>query len=156
MVFDEGLDVFFGEVVQEVSEFGIINEDFMQIVLDLKEFFSLILCGIKEVQFVVGFVGIMKKIDVICFVFNLFFFNVVMKEVGIDLYCFDLKLLLYCMYFFFKDIVYEVFVVVLFIFIGLDDGDGKLECLVYILMVIIIVWIMLLLKIVEFVQEGNV
>lgn len=153
---DEGLDVFLGEVVQEVSEPGTTNEDLMQTVSDSKEFFSSILRGIKEVQFAVGFVGITKKIDAIRPASNPLLLNAAMKEVGIDLHRLDPKSPSHRMYFPSKDIAHEALAAALSISIGLDDGDGKPERLVYIPMATTTVRTTLPSKTVEFAQEGNV
>lgn len=151
------MGVIVDQVMQEIDVLGsIMNYELMQIVFDLKEFVSLIFRGIKEVQFVVSYVGLIKKIDYVCFGGNFVFLNVFMKEVGIDFYWFDFKFLVYRMYFFLKDIVYEVLVVVLLVFIGFDDGYGKFERIMYIFMVIIIVWMIFFFKIVEFIYEGIV
>ncbi|KAK0388477.1 hypothetical protein NLU13_4721 [Sarocladium strictum] len=153
---DEGLDVFLGEVVQEVNEPGTTNEDLMQTVSDSKEFFSSLLRGIKEVQFAVGFVGITKKIDAIRPSSNPLLVDAAMKEVGIDLHRLDPKSPSHRMYFPSKDIAHEALAAALSISIGLDDGDGKPERLVYIPMATTTVRTTLPSKTVEFAQGDNV
>ncbi|KAH8178587.1 mitochondrial protein from FMP27 domain-containing protein [Sarocladium implicatum] len=152
---DETLDVFLGNVVQEVSEPGTTNDDLMQTVSDSKEFFSSLLRGIKEVQFAVGFVGITKKIDAIRPAANPMLLNAAMKEVGIDLHRLDSKSPSHRMYFPSKDIAHEALAAALSISIGLDDGNGRTDRLVYIPMATTTVRTTLPSKTVEFAQEGN-
>ncbi|KAL3963542.1 hypothetical protein ACCO45_000546 [Purpureocillium lilacinum] len=115
---DEPMDIFLDQVIQEIDEPGSTsNDDLMRAVSDSKEFSSSILRGIKEVQFAVSFVGLSKKIT---------------TEVGIDLHRLDPKSPAHRMYFSPKDIAHEALAAALSISVGLDDGHGKPERLLYI------------------------
>lgn len=152
---DEPVDVFLETVIQELNEQGSTNEDLIRAVSDSKEFFSSILRGIKEVQFAVGFVGITKRVDSIRPAANPIVISAAMKEVGIDLHRLDPKSPAHRMYFPSKDIAHEALAAALSIAIGLDDGSGKPERLVYIPLATTTVRTTLPSKTVEFAQSGN-
>jgi hypothetical protein len=108
------------------------GDDFMQTLSNSKEFGSSILRGIKEVQFAVSFVGISKKVTSIKPGSNLILLNAAMKEVGIDLHRLDSNSPSHRMYFPSKDVAHEGLAAALSISVGLDDGHGKPERLLYI------------------------
>ncbi|OAQ83803.1 hypothetical protein VFPBJ_02570 [Purpureocillium lilacinum] len=130
---DEPMDIFLDQVIQEIDEPGSTsNDDLMRAVSDSKEFSSSILRGIKEVQFAVSFVGLSKKITTVKPAASPMLLNVSMKEVGIDLHRLDPKSPAHRMYFSPKDIAHEALAAALSISVGLDDGHGKPERLLYI------------------------
>ncbi|KAH7308143.1 mitochondrial protein from FMP27-domain-containing protein [Stachybotrys elegans] len=129
---EEPLDIFLGGVMQEVEQPGSTNEDLMRTVSDSKEFFSSILRGIKEVQFAVSSVGLTKKVESIRSAASPILLNATMKEVGIDLHRLDPKSPAHRMYFPSKDIAHEALAAALSISVGLDDGHGRPERIVYI------------------------
>lgn len=130
---DEPMDIFLDQVIQEIDEPGSTsNDDLMRAVSDSKEFSSSILRGIKEVQFAVSFVGLSKKITTVKPAASPMLLNVSMKEVGIDLHRLDPKSPAHRMYFCPKDIAHEALAAALSISVGLDDGHGKPERLLYI------------------------
>ncbi|KAK7751328.1 Protein SABRE [Diatrype stigma] len=128
----ESLKVSIDEVIQEIDRPGSTDEDLMQTVSDSKEFVSSILRGIKEVQFAVSFVSLTKEVHRIKSTGSPLLLNASMKEVGIDLHRLDPKSAAHRMYFPSKDIAHEAQVVGLSISVGLDDGHGKPERVVYI------------------------
>lgn len=128
----ESLKVSIDEVIQEIDQPGSTDEDLMQTVSDSKEFVSSILRGIKEVQFAVSFVSLTKEVNRIKSTGSPLLLNASMKEVGIDLHRLDPKSPAHRMYFPSKDIAHEAQVVGLSISVGLDDGHGKPERVVYI------------------------
>lgn len=153
---DEPLDIFLGNVAQEVHEPGTTNEDLMRTVSDSKEFFSSLLRGIKEVQFAVSVVGVTKKVESIRPAANPILLSASMKEVGIDLHRLDPKSPAHRMYFPSKDIAHEALAAALSISVGLDDGHGKPERLIYIPMATTTVRTTLPSKTVELSQSGSV
>ncbi len=109
------------------------DDELMQTVADSKEFISSILRGIKEVQFAVSFLGIAKKVQTIeATGAPVLLINVSMKEVGVDLHRLDPKSPAHRMYFSSKDIAHEALAAALSVSVGVDDGDGKPQRLVYI------------------------
>lgn len=153
---DEPIDIFLGKVIQEVDEPGSTNEDLVRTVSDSKEFFSSILRGVKEVQFAVSFLGLTTKVDSVKSGANPIMLNAAMKEVGIDLHRLDPKSPAHRMYFPPQAIAHEALAAALSISIGLDDGEGHSDRLIYIPMATTTVKTTLLSKTVEVLQGGIV
>ncbi|KAL2134036.1 hypothetical protein VTI74DRAFT_1147 [Chaetomium olivicolor] len=128
----EPVDVIVDRVIQELDVPGSTNRELMQTVSDSKELFSSVLRGIKEVQFAVSFVGLTKRIEAIKPAGTPILLTASMKEVGIDLHRLDPKSPAHRMYFPSKDIAHEALAAALSISIGLDDGHGKPERIMYI------------------------
>ncbi|KAI0526661.1 mitochondrial protein from FMP27-domain-containing protein [Xylaria bambusicola] len=119
-------------VIREIEEPGSTDSDLMQTVSDSKEFVSSILRGIKEVQFAVSFVSLTKKVHTVQSTGSPLLLNASMKEVGIDLHRLDPKSPAHRMYFPSNAIAHEALAAALSISIGLDDGQGKPERIVYV------------------------
>ncbi|KAI0145868.1 mitochondrial protein from FMP27-domain-containing protein [Hypoxylon sp. NC0597] len=128
----ESIKVSVDKVIQEIEKPGSTDQELMQTVSDSKEFVSSILRGIKEVQFAVSFVSLTKKMDAVKSAGSPLLLNASMKEVGIDLHRLDPKSPAHRMYFPSKDIAHEALAAALSISVGLDDGNGKPERVVYI------------------------
>ncbi|CAK7210607.1 Protein SABRE [Sporothrix curviconia] len=105
----------------------------VQTVADSKEFVSSLLRGIKEVQFAVSFLGIAKKVQTVKSTgAPVLLMNLSMKEIGVDLHRLDPKSPAHRMYFSSKDIAHEALAAALSISLGVDDGHGKPQRLMYI------------------------
>ncbi|KAB5558148.1 mitochondrial protein from FMP27-domain-containing protein [Coniochaeta sp. 2T2.1] len=128
----EDVEVTVGKVMHEIDAPGSTDHDLIQTVSDSKEFISSMLRGVKEVQFAVSFVGITKKVESVKTSGSPVSLNASMKEVGIDLHRLDPKSAAHRMYFPSKDIAHEALAAALSISVGLDDGHGKPERLMYI------------------------
>ncbi|KAI6092485.1 mitochondrial protein from FMP27-domain-containing protein [Hypoxylon rubiginosum] len=128
----ESIEVVVDKVIQEIDTPGSTDQELMQTVSDSKEFVSSILRGIKEVQFAVSFVSLTKKVNAVKSTSSPLLLNASMKEVGIDLHRLDSKSPAHRMYFPSKDIAHEALAAALSISVGLDDGNGKPERVVYI------------------------
>jgi hypothetical protein len=153
---DKPVDVFVERVVQELEEPGSTDDDLMQAVSDSKEFVSSILRGVKEVQFAVSFAGMTKKVESVRPSGQApILLNFSMKEVGIDLHRLDPKSPAHRMYFPSKDIAHEALAAALSISIGVDDGHGKPERLLYIPMATTTVKTTLPSKTVEMADHGS-
>ncbi|KXH64519.1 hypothetical protein CNYM01_10851 [Colletotrichum nymphaeae SA-01] len=150
---DEPADVFMDKVIHEVAQPGSTNQDLIQTVSDSKEFVSSILRGVKEVQFAVSFVGMTKRVESVKPSAKPVLLNASMKEVGIDLHRLDPKSPSHRMYFPSKDIAHEALAAALSISVGVDDGDGKPERLLYIPMATTTVKTTLPSKTVEMAQD---
>ncbi|KAK3357018.1 mitochondrial protein from FMP27-domain-containing protein [Lasiosphaeria hispida] len=151
----EPIEVFVDRVMQEIDAPGSTNHELMQTVSDSKELASSILRGVKEVQFAVSFVGFTRKVDAIKTGGAPVLLNASMKEVGIDLHRLDPKSPAHRMYFPSKDIAHEALAAALSISIGLDDGHGKSDRLLYIPMATTTVRTTLPSKTVELADEGT-
>lgn len=143
------------KVMQELDVPGSTNHDLMQAVSDSKEFISSILRGIKEVQLAVSYVDLTKKVEGIKTTGPPILFNASMKEVGIDLHRLDPRSPAHRMYFPSKDIAHEALAAALSISVGVDDGQGKPERLVYIPLATTTVRTTLPSKTVELADEGT-
>lgn len=151
----EPVNVFVDRVIQELDVPGSTNTELMKTVSDSKEVAASILRGIKEVQFAVSFIGFTKKIEAIKTGGPPILLNASMKEVGIDLHRLDPKSPAHRMYFPSKDIAHEALAAALSISIGLDDGQGKSDRLLYIPMATTTVRTTLPSKTVELADEGT-
>jgi len=151
----EPVEVFVDKVIQELDTPGSTNQELMQTVSDSKELAGSILRGIKEVQFAVSFVGFTKKVENIKTGGPPILLNASMKEVGIDLHRLDPKSPAHRMYFPSKDIAHEALAAALSISIGLDDGQGKPDRIMYIPMATTTVRTTLPSKTVELADEGT-
>ena len=125
-------------------------------VSDSKEFFSSILRGIKEVQLAIGYVGVTKKITSVQPNASPMHLSVSMKEIGIDLHRLDPKSPAHRMYFSPKDIAHEALAAALSISVGVDDGNGSPERLLYIPLATTTVRTTLPSKTVELAQDGSI
>lgn len=128
----EPVDELVDKVMQELDEPGSTDEELMQTVSDSREFVGSILRGIKEVQFAVSFFGLTKKIEAVKTAGPPVILNASMKEVGIDLHRLDPKSPAHRMYFPSKDLAHEALLAALSISIGLDDGQGSPQRLMYV------------------------
>ncbi|KAJ4855296.1 mitochondrial protein from FMP27 domain-containing protein [Trichoderma breve] len=127
---DDPVDIFVSKVQDGTASSA--NEHLMKTVSDSKEFFSSILRGIKEIQFAVSFVGLVKKVESVNPCAKPVHLTASMKEVGIDLHRLDPKSPAHRMYFPSTDIAHEALVAALSISVGMDDGLGKPQRIVYI------------------------
>ena len=142
-------------VVGELERPGSEEENLVQTVSDSKEFASSILRGIKEVQFAVSYIGFSKKITSIQPSGSPMYLNASMKEVGVDLHRLDQKSPAHRMYFSSKDIAHQALVAALSISIGVDDGRGKLDRLVYVPMATTTIRTTSLSKTVQFATDNS-
>ncbi|KAJ4158201.1 uncharacterized protein LMH87_008736 [Akanthomyces muscarius] len=96
------------------------------------DFFNSILRGIKEVQFAVSFISINKRAGSVRPNAQPVLLSASMKEVGVDLHRLDPNSPSHRMYFPSKDVAHEGLAAALSLSVGLDDGNGKPERLLYI------------------------
>ncbi|ODA82659.1 hypothetical protein RJ55_01167 [Drechmeria coniospora] len=135
---------------------GSTVDELMRSVSDSKDFFSSILRGIKEVQFAVSFVGLSWKITSVKPAACPMLLTASMKEVGIDLHRLDPKSPAHRMYFSPKDIAHEALAAALSISVGLDDGRGHAQRLLYVPMATTTVRTTLPSKSVELARDGSI
>jgi len=148
-------DISVTDLIEELDRPGSREENLVQTVSDSKEFISSILRGIKEVQFAVSYVGFTRKITFVQPHGSPIYLNASMKEVGVDLHRLDQKSPAHRMYFSSKDIAHQALVAALSIAIGVDDGHGKSDRLIYIPMATTTVRTTLPSKTVEFVGDNS-
>lgn len=132
------------------------DQDLLMAVSDSRDFISSILRGIKEVQFAVSFASLGKRVQTVQTTGSPLILNASMKEVGIDLHRLDPKSPAHRMYFSSKDIAHEAQAVALSISVGLDDGSGTPEKIVYVPMATTTLKTTLPSKTMELAGEGTV
>ena len=128
----EGNDVTFTDVIEELDVPGSREESIVQTVSDSKEFVSSILRGIQEIQMAVSFVGLSKEIKTLQPSDDPLFVNLAMNEFGIDLYRLDSKSPAHRMYFSTKDVAHQALLAAISIAVSIDDGKSKPERLLYV------------------------
>lgn len=142
-------------VIEEIDMPGSREERLMQTVSDSKEFVGSVLRGIEEVQFAVSYVGLAAKINYVQPSGTPMYLTASMKEVGVDLHRLDPRSPAHRMYFSSKDIAHQALVAALSICIGVDNGSGESERLVYIPMATTTVRTTLPCKTVEFAEDRS-
>lgn len=120
------------DVVEELDHPGSREESIVQTVSDSREFASSILRGIHEFQFAISFVGLTKQIRPSRKNESEVYLNVAMKEVGMDLLRLDPRSPAHLMYFSPNDIAHQALLAAISISVGIDDGSGHPERLLYI------------------------
>lgn len=153
--YSESDEISVEEVIKELDRPGSREENLVQTVSDSKEFVSSILRGIKEVQFAVSFIGFTKKINSVQPRGLPVYLNASMKEVGVDLHRLDPKSPAHRMYFSSKDIAHQALVAALSVEIGVDDGLGDSDRLIYIPMATTTIRTTLPSKTVEFAPDNS-
>ena len=145
---------FINSVFPELDDFGHPDHDLMQTIADSKEFITSLVRGIKEVQFAVSFIGLSKKAYPLRKSDKLHL-TASMKEVGVDLHRLDPKSPVHQMYFPTQDVAHEALAAALSVSIGLDDGQGKPERLLYIPMATTTIRTTLPSKTVKLAKDGG-
>lgn len=125
-------DVSLTALIEELDQPGTREDNIVRTVSDSREFASSILRGILEFQFAVGFLGLTKQIHTSHDLETPVYLNVSMKEVGMDLLRLDPRSPAHLMYFSPNDIAHQALLAAISISIGLDDGHGHPERLLYI------------------------
>lgn len=125
-------DVSLTDVIEELDHPESREESIVQTVSDSREFASSILRGIHEFQFAISFVGLTKQIRARRKNESEVYLNVAMKEVGMDLLRLDPKSPAHLMYFSPNDIAHQALLAAISISIGIDDGSGHPERLLYV------------------------
>lgn len=120
------------DVIEELDHPHSRENDIVRTVSDSRDFASSILRGIHEFQFAVGFFGLTKKIQTGHETDPPVYLNVSMKEVGMDLLRLDPKSPAHLMYFSPNDIAHQALLAAISISVGVDDGHGHPERLLYI------------------------
>lgn len=96
------------------------------------QFFNSILHGIKEVQFTVSFISVNKRVHSVQPNAQPVLLSAAMKEVGVDLHRLDPNSPSHRMYFPAKDVAHEGLAAALSLSVGIDDGNGKSDRLLYV------------------------
>lgn len=120
------------DMIDELDHPSSRENNIVRTVSDSRDFASSILRGIHEFQFAVGFFGLTKRIQTAHDPDSSVYLNVSMKEVGMDLLRLDPKSPAHLMYFSPNDIAHQALLAAISISVGIDDGHGHPERLLYI------------------------
>ncbi|UPX17306.1 Protein SABRE, variant 2 [Ascochyta rabiei] len=125
-------DVSLTDVIEELDHPESREDSILQTVSDSREFASSILRGIHEFQFAISFVGLTKQIRPSRKTEPDVYLNLAMKEVGMDLLRLDPRSPAHLMYFSPNDIAHQALLAAISISVGIDDGSGHPERLLYV------------------------
>ncbi|KAK3060254.1 hypothetical protein LTS18_008960, partial [Coniosporium uncinatum] len=148
-------NVSLADVMEEMEKPGSREEDIVRTVSDSKEFISSILRGIQEFQFAISSFGLTMQLRDMPSE-NSVYFNMSMKEVGVDLLRLDPKSPAHLMYFAPTDVAHQALIAAISISVGIDDGHEHPERLLYIPMATTTVKTTLPSKTIHFSNDRNV
>ena len=144
------------EAPEEMDQLGSHEENIVRTVADSREFASSILRGIQEFQFAISVFGLTRRIETASSSDPPVYLNMSMKEVSIDLLRLDPRSPAHLMYFSPNDIAHQALLAAISISIGLDDGHGPPERLLYIPMATMTLNTTLPSKTIQFSKDKNV
>ncbi|KAF1967238.1 hypothetical protein BU23DRAFT_301496 [Bimuria novae-zelandiae CBS 107.79] len=145
-----------GDAFRELGEPASPEEDIVRTVADSREFASSILRGIQEFQFAISLFGLTRRIQSGSDSDAPVYLNMSMKEVSIDLLRLDPRSPAHLMYFSPNDIAHQALLAAISISVGLDDGRGHPERLLYIPMATMTLNTTLPSKTIQFSKDKNV
>lgn len=128
-------DVSLSDALDEIERPGSREERIVQTVSDSRAFIASILRGIHEVQLAVGFFGFSRKLSVKADSGADVYFNLAMKEVGMDILRLDPNTPAHRMYFSRDDVAHQGLLTAISIAAGIDDGHERPERMVYVPMI---------------------
>ncbi|KAF1962103.1 hypothetical protein CC80DRAFT_400097 [Byssothecium circinans] len=142
-------------VMEEIDQPGSREENIVRTVSDSREFASSILRGIQEFQFAVSFFGLTKKIQSGHEADPPVYLNMSIKEVTMDLLRLDPKSPAHLMYFSPNDIAHQALLAAISVSVGIDDGHGHPERLLYLPMATMTLNTTLPSKTIQFSRDKN-
>ncbi|TKA23209.1 hypothetical protein B0A50_07602 [Salinomyces thailandicus] len=128
-------DVSLGDALEELERPGSREGRIVRTVSDSRAFVASMLRGIHEVQVSVGFFGLSRKLNVREQSGKEVYFNLAMKEVGLDVLRLDPKSPAHRMYFATQEVAHQGLLTAIAISAGIDDGNEHPERMLYIPMV---------------------
>lgn len=131
------------------------DDSFIDAVSDSREFVTSILRGIQEFQLAVSFLGLSKQVKFAHDTDSPVYFNLAMKEVGLDLLRLDPRSPAHRMYFSPKDVAHQALLTAISISAGVDDGHDHPERVLYVPMITATVKTTLPSKAVHFSGDGS-
>jgi hypothetical protein len=149
-------DISFGDVMAELEHPGSREENIVRTVSDSKEFAGSVLRGIQEFQFAISFLGLTKQIHTGHDTDSPVYINMSMKELGMDLLRLDPRSPAHLMYFSRDDIAHQALLAAISISVGIDDGHGHPERLLYIPMATMTLNTTLPSKTIQYSRDKNI
>lgn len=145
-----------GDAFRELDGSGSPEEDIVRTVADSRDFASSILRGIQEFQFAISIFGLTRRIQTSSDSDPPVYLNMSMKEVSIDLLRLDPRSPAHLMYFSPNDIAHQALLAAISISVGIDDGQGHPERLLYVPMATMTLNTTLPSKTIQFTKDKNV
>lgn len=119
----------------QVDDPGSLDDKLVETVSASQEFVTSVLRGIQEFQLAVSFMGMSKHIKSMHTSGQHVYFNLAMKEVGLDLMRLDSRSPAHRMYFSPKDVAHQALLTAISISAGVDDGHEHPERMLYVPMI---------------------
>jgi hypothetical protein len=108
------------------------EEKLMEAVAESREFLGSVLKGIQEFQLAIGFLGLSRRIRSLNTSGQQVYFNMAMKELGLDLLRLDPRSPAHRMYFSPTDVAHQALLTAISISAGVDDGHDHPERMLYV------------------------
>ncbi|GAB7354206.1 hypothetical protein MBLNU459_g4753t1 [Dothideomycetes sp. NU459] len=143
------------DVIEPLNDPASRDDKFIQSVSESKEFVSSILRGIHEIQLAVGFIGFSRRIKSLRTSTRPVYFNLAIKELGLDLMCLDSRSPAHRMYFSPNDVAHQALLTAISISAGVDDGHDHPERMLYVPMVTATVKTTLPSKTINFSEDND-
>lgn len=139
----------------KVEDPGSLDDKLVETVSGSQEFVKSIIRGIQEFQLAVGFVGFSKRIKTLRSEGSPVYFNLALKEVGLDLTRLDSRSPAHRMYFLPQDVAHQALLTAISISAGVDDGQEHPERMLYVPMITATVKTTLPSKTLHYSDESN-
>ncbi|THY92659.1 hypothetical protein D6C95_06052 [Aureobasidium pullulans] len=123
------------DVLKEPRDAEDREEKIMEAVAESREFLGSVLKGIQEFQLAIGFLGLSRRIRSLHTSGQHVYFNMAMKELGLDLLRLDSRSPAHRMYFSPTDVAHQALLTAISISAGVDDGHDHPERMLYVPMV---------------------
>jgi hypothetical protein len=123
------------DVLKEPQDTENREEKLMEAVAESREFLGSVLKGIQEFQLAIGFLGLSRRIRSLHTSGQHVYFNMAMKELGLDLLRLDSRSPAHRMYFSPTDVAHQALLTAISISAGVDDGHDHPERMLYVPMV---------------------
>ncbi|KAG9950208.1 hypothetical protein KCU85_g3600, partial [Aureobasidium melanogenum] len=123
------------DVLKEPQDIQDREEKLMEAVEESREFLGSVLKGIQEFQLAIGFLGLSRRIRSLPTSGQHVYFNMAMKELGLDLLRLDSRSPAHRMYFSPTDVAHQALLTAISISAGVDDGHDHPERMLYVPMV---------------------
>ncbi|KAI4716098.1 hypothetical protein E4T48_07713 [Aureobasidium sp. EXF-10727] len=123
------------DVLKEPQDAESREEELVEAVAESREFLGSVLKGIQEFQLAIGFLGLSRRIRSLHTSGQQVYFNMAMKELGLDLLRLDSRSPAHRMYFSPSDVAHQALLTAISISAGVDDGHDHPERMLYVPMV---------------------
>lgn len=120
------------DVLDESQDMETREERIVQAVAESRDFMRSAIKGIQEFQLAIGFLGLSKRIRSLHTSGQHVYFNMAMKELGLDIMRLDSRSPAHRMYFSPTDVAHQALLTAISISAGVDDGHDHPERMLYV------------------------